>query len=241
MIPTRDIALKEGAGLLWLAPANLGGLSPADFAARFESAGPDMIRAGLILPVGLYAEAGFVSRLTFEPLTAQESEEWVACAKGPLSLASDGLCLGSTLAPDYFETDFSQFERIKHNQSCALGALIDTAPGHYWVEIYHYLPSELSGAHEYFLVCEDIPEVYRTAEPEAETPHAWFSRTRPNETPPRWISGQGNHGYLDFLIQLTPLTAQPPDSSISPIGEDGLLAWSYRKPERCPLGIACDL
>jgi hypothetical protein len=63
----------------------------------------------------------------------------------------------------------------------------------------------------------------------------YFTRTRPGEPVPEWVSqGWEDAVFLDFVIHLTPLGDQPVDL---PTDTSGSLDWQFRKPDVCPLGI----
>lgn len=227
-----EITIQEGAGLLWLASADLGGLSPAEFASQFDKQPSHFIRDGHLFAVGLNEDSGFHVRITDAALSESEQEEWVAQARAWLRVGAGGVYLGSVLAPDYFGEDLARFEKLNRSQKCELGALLAVEPGDYAVEIYNYLPSNLCGAADRFLAREDFYGLSNSEE--AEDPLAWFLDTRPQTSVPRWVKGEGDYGYLDFLVRLSPHKGKMPELLF---GEDNLPEWQYRKPQRCPLGL----
>jgi hypothetical protein len=232
MAKRTEFIIEEAGCLIWVAPKDLGGLSPTEF---YESDLSDLVERGAMMPLSLYQDDGYLVRVVEGDLSEEEEEEWTARARWKLALECGEMIVSGILTPD-IESEIKEIKPAKNGGSFWAGCSLKVAPGAWLVEIYSYPPGDLSGG---WMQIED-PEMYRLAmneesrfEPEA--PIEYFRRTRPAEQPPAWIEGKMDETqYVDFIIRLKPLDEDLPTPKI---GDDGGIEWEYRKPDRCPKGI----
>lgn len=197
------------------------------------------IRDGVFLPFELVQDASFIIRVVVdEPLSRQESDEWVGITRHKLRVP-DGRLVVIGGGPEYlWGEDMAEFSRF-----------LDVPPGDYLAEVHTYLQS-VNGKY-----CLD------DAGP-LEPLGAYFRRTRPDEPFPLWLrnecavdpeSDPGHEedwrvvdadydteqpSYVSFLLRLSPLTEEPPPTPT----EDGWfrIGEGARRPAACPLGIVAE-
>jgi hypothetical protein len=225
--------------LIWVAPGDLGGLSPEEFYKVFsgesEESLSDLVGRGAMMPLSLYQDDGYLVRVVEGDLSEEETTQWTARARWKLDLDCGKMIVSGILTPD-IESEIKEIKPAKNGGSFWAGCSLKVAPGAYQVEVYSYPPGDLSGG---WMQIED-PEGYRLCmneksrfEPEEVV--EYFRRTRPDEVPPAWIEGKIDEDYfVNFIIRLKPLASDLPTPKF---GDDGCIEWEYRKPDVCPIGI----
>ena len=234
-----DTMIEIAGGLLWLAPRNLGGLTPKAFSEMWMGGGGvgeslgDLIKRGAMMPLGLYQDDGYSIRFVQGALTEQEQVEWTAHAKMNLDLSCGELLVSGVLTPDFPQLEFPEMKEAEAETTTQFGCYLSLPPGTYRVDVYSYPPGDLSGGWGHIV---DSGTFGKVKELEAEKSLKYFERTRPGETPPAWIDcGDDETQYLDFLIQISDCDKSLPPATL---GEDGVgLEWEFRKPSKFPLGI----
>ncbi len=197
------------------------------------------VEEGIFLPFSLVQDDPFVIRVVLdEPLSAEESAEWVGVSRHRLRV-DDGILAVIGGGPEYlWGEDMDEFTRF-----------LEIPPGDYLAEVYTYLQG-VNGPH-----CLDA------AGPD-EPLGTFFRRTHPGRPFPPWLRNDcaddpgldpGHEEqwedaeaddeadfplYVDFLLRLTPLVQAPE----SPRLENGWFPESLgaRKPDRCPIGLIAD-
>ena len=231
-----DLHIEEAGCLIWLAPRSLGGLSPAALARVWEGQGDESVASlvlrGAMMPMALYQDDGYTVRFVVGDLTPQEDAEWVARVDWKLHVPCGEVLVSGILTPD-FEREFAEIVPAEPGGSYWAGAYVRVPPGDYRVEVLSYPPGDLSSA---WGVMTNPRTFGRHPTIRAEKPLDYFSRTRPGETPPAWITDAPDDGplFVDMIVRLTPLTEEPPAPQFE---DDTCLQWTFRKPERCPVGI----
>lgn len=233
-----EVMIEIAGGLLWLAPRSLGGLTPQQFSQMWLGGGApesleSLIQRGCMMPLSLYQDDGYSIRFVQGELTQQEREEWTAHSQMNLEIPCGELLVSGVLTPDFAELEFPQMGVAEPDAEYQLGCYLQVEPGSYRVDVYSYPPGDLSGAWGHIV---DSDTFGRIAGLESETAERYFERTRPDILPPAWINDQDDGTFfLSFLIQVTPHDATLPAPLM---GDDGVgVAWEFRKPEKCPLGI----
>lgn len=232
-----ELTIEQAGGLIYLADSNFGGLVPGKFHEFFTGASGlrELTEKGAVMAATLYQDDGYNVRVVFGELDDQEQDEWTARVSSTLDLSSGRMIISGVCDQDLgnYITDWRVSE---DGESHDLGAFIAVPPGVYAVSILSYPPGDLAGG---WMAIEDKAMFKacfgRDSGIEHEAPTAYFSRTRPGETPRKWhIDGWEDADFLNFLVQLVPVNGTVPSPRFE---ADGCLEWEYRKPEKCPYGI----
>ncbi len=208
---------------------------------------PDTIRTLIleetaIMPMGLYQDDGYYTRLVLRELNAREAEDWTARAAWQLNLPTGQVVISGVVDEDVETVAWADAEL----DGC-LQVYVDVPPGQYAATVYAYPPGDLSTG---WGQIADSRLFQPTPGIEPENPWDYFQRTRPGEPIPAWIGKDfaptpaeredyhqayySSNGHVNFVVQLLPLTTPVPTPEFE---EDNLIKWEFRKPERCPLGI----
>ena len=252
---TLDQAIRfrfwEAGCLIWVGAKDLGRLSYLEFCQLIwgedlEKLREAVIHRRLLIPLDLYQDDGYSVRLQMQPLTPQEDAEWVARARWYLDL-SQGQMVISGIA-DGEEDAFLTLPIATDSTAVeeAFQCYIDVPPGLYQVEIYSFAPWDLSTAWQQITGDGFFPT---SPGIEPESLPDYFKRTRPGHQPPPWIALELTEDseqkqqfyqqltdlqYVNFIIRLTSELTELPTVEIN---DNAAVAWEFRKPERCPLGI----
>ncbi len=234
-----EFIIEEAGCLIWVAPRDLGGLSPDEFYNVFSGGGGeslnDLVERGAMIPLSLYQDDGYLVRVVEGDLSDEEEAEWTARARWKLALDCGEMIVSGILTPD-IESEIKEIKPAKNGGSFWAGCRLKVAPGAYQVEVYSYPPGDLSGG---WMQIED-PRMFKLAMNEkarlkAEKPLKYFRRTRLGEKPPAWIEGDFEENeYINFIIRLLPLSSKLPMPEFE---EGGFIEWEFRKPDICPIGI----
>ncbi len=227
-----DFTIQEAGCLLYAADLKLGGNR---FAHLDERDWKPLTERGALLATSLYQDDGFNVRVRFGEIHPREASEWTSRVRWKLDLESGKMVVSGVCDPD-IEEYLADFPTAEPGGDYHLGCLVEAPPGEYAVTIYGYPPNDLAGG---WMAIEDRGNFKACFGQESafgyEKPLDYFARTRPGETPPDWIkNGWEDNSFLDFVIQLAPLTEDLP---LPAFESDGCLLWEYRKPEICPVGI----
>jgi len=200
-----------------------------------------------IMPLSLYQDDGYYTRVVFGDLNSREQEDWTARAQWQLMLPSGKLVISGIVDED--EEVPALAEAVPHD---TLQLYIEVPPGQYVVTLYAYPPGDLSTG---WGQIKHIDNGLFAPTPgiEPENPLTYFQRTRPNEAIPDWLGADyapteaerkhyfeafyaGNE-YVNFVVQLVPFTDTLPIPPTPNLEADGCISWEFRKPDRCPLGV----
>lgn len=241
MKPKRfDVSIDIAGGLLWIAPRSLGGYSPKVFSEIWMGGGEatveDLIRRGIMMPLTLYQDDGYIVRFVEGDLTASERDEWTAHACMNMGVPCGALIASGVLTPDFDSLEFPEFQEVTGTTSVRLGAYIKVVPGVYRIDLYSYPPGDLSGAWGHIVDPETFGEHPSL---QSEAANDFYQRTRPGEEMPPWIRLEDeDSSFVDFVVQISPEDLNLPPVEMS---EDGFgIKWSFRKPEKCPLGLVSE-
>ena len=247
-----EFSFWEAGCLIWVCSKDLGGLSYREFCSLIHGDNPAKLRQLILekkafMSMELYQDDGYSVRVIMGELNEQESEEWVARVRWKLNL-SCGKMVVSGIADDE-EDEFASMPSATEleDNSDLLQCYVEVPPGEYQVEVYSYAPGDLSTCWGQ-IVNPDLfcPQAGIEPEPLKD----YFYRTRPHEKPPAWIACEIEEDdkkrqehyeaarampCIDFIVKLSPSINDLP---IPEFGQDGCLMWEFRKPNRCPLGIA---
>ncbi len=236
-----DVAIQEAGSLIYLADSKFGGLDPGEFHNFFGGAPglKELTLQGSVMAGSLYQDDGYSVRILFGDLSEQEMEEWTSKISWKIDASSGRIALSGVCDED-LEEYMSDWTTAEDQGSYHLGTYIEVPPTVYSVTIYSYPPGDLAGG---WMRIEDrllFRQCFgKDSGLEFEKPIDYFKRTRPNETPRHWhLEGWEDKPFLSFLIHFTPDSAKAEHPEFEP---DGCLAWEYRKPERCPVGIELPL
>lgn len=234
-----DFAVQEAGCLIWVAPRDLGGVAAAHIGQIWmgsaEEETSDLVARGILLPMSLYQDDGYYVRFVVGDLTEQEEAEWTAHVCWKLNVACGQVMVSGCLSED-FEDEVSEIEPAVPGGSYWMGAYVEVPPGDYQVDVYSYPPGDLSAGWGHIT----DPSLYGKAPGIApENEMEYFRRTRPEEELPAWLKeGYDETPYVNFIIRLSPLASDLPFPKLE---EDGCLAWEFRKPEICPLGMRAEV
>lgn len=232
-----DFSIGEAGCLLYAADKNLGGLPFSRFHEFFggKKGLRDLVLQGAVLPMSLYQDDGYNVRVCLGDLTAEEQSEWTSKVAWKLNLES-GKMVVSGVCDEDLDDYLADFPQAETGGDYELGCLVELPVGEYAVTVYSYPPGDLAGGWMRLEKPDLFRECFGTdANLRYEKPLEYFTRTRPDETPPDWIKeGFEEASFLDFLIHLAPLSAELKTPEFEP---DGCIVWQYRKPEICPRGI----
>ncbi len=235
-----DFCIEEAGCLIWVAPRSLGGLSADDLAqvwmGQQEVATQELVQRGVMMPMALYQDDGYVVRFILGDLAEQEAAEWTSRVIWKLDIPCGEVLVSGVLTPD-FQEEFTTMAAAETNGSYWVGAYITVPPGTYQVEVYGYPPGDLSSGWGKITA----PRVFGSHPGiQPEKPLEYWRRTRPDETPPIWMTDEfeEERPYIDFVIRLSPLAGDMAEPALE---EDGCLQWEFRKPAICPAGIRSTL
>ena len=245
-----EFSFWEAGCLIWVGCQDLGGLSYEEFCNLIWGNDPEKLKQFVLekkafMPMNLYQNDGYSVRVVLGELNEQETEEWVARVRWKLNLSSGKMVISGIADEDaeYFRDMPSAIEQKDNDY---LQCYVEVPPGEYQVEVYSYAPGDLSTGWGQ-IVDPDLFTPSKGIEPESLK--NYFNRTRPNEEPPAWIGYEitdddeklkeyatlaSGYPCIDFIVKLSPVSDELP---IPELEDDGYLAWEFRKPERCPLGI----
>ncbi|WP_448573628.1 hypothetical protein [Trichothermofontia sp.] len=195
-----------------------------------------------IMPMSLYQDDGYTTQVVLGELDERQQEDWTARAAWQLHLPTGQLVISGIVDADVEVPAFTETD--PHD---TLQLYVEVPPGRYTVTVYAYPPGDLSTGWGQI----ENPQLFEpTAGIEPENPLDYFQRTRPSEPMPDWLGEdyaateaerqqyhqalEEGDRYLNFVVQLLPLVVPPP---IPQLEADGCLAWTFRKPQRFPLGI----
>lgn len=232
-----DFSIQEAGCLLYAADSKLGGFPFGELTEFFGGRGglKDLTLSGAIMATSLYQDDGYHVRIVFGDLNDAEKSEWTSCAAWKLNLES-GRMVVSGVCDDDLEDYLKDFPTAQTGGEYDLGCFVQIPAGEYAATVYSYPPNDLAGG---WMRIED-PTLFREcfgtdSGLKYEKPLDYFTRTRPNEMPPAWVKdGYESDNFLDFIIQLAPLSEELPPPDFEP---DGCILWTFRKPDHCPKGI----
>lgn len=232
-----DFSIQEAGCLIYVADRNFGGFEIGRFHEFFGGAKglDDLILKGAVMPMSLYQDDGYNVRVRFGELTEEEAANWTARVRWKLNFES-GEMIVSGVCDEDLEDYLEEFGYAEDGIECDLGYFVRVPKGEHEVAVYSYPPGDLAGG----WMRIEKPDLFKMcfgkeSHQEFEKPIDYFTRTRPNETPPAWINDEFDDiDYLNFLIQIKPLSGElkQPEFEV-----DGCILWEYRKPELCPLGL----
>lgn len=234
-----DFAVQEAGCLIWVAPRDLGGLSPAHVGQIWMGQAPektaDLVARGILMPMELYQDDGYYVRFMVGDLTEQEAAEWTARVRWKLNVACGQVMVGGCLSED-FEDEVAEIQPATPGGGYWMGGYVEIPPGDYQVEVYGCPPGDLSAGWGHITntsLFGTVPGI----EPESEM--EYFRRTRPGQALPAWLQeGYDETPYVNFIIRLSPLTDDLPFPKLD---GDGCLVWEFRKPAICPLGMRAEV
>lgn len=232
-----DFTIQEAGCLLYAADRNLGGFPWRELTDFFggRQGLKELTLQGAIMATELYQDDGYYVRVVEGELTEAEKNEWTARAAWKLNLESGEMVVSGVCDED-LEDYMEDFPVAAAGGSYHLGCFVQVPAGVYAVSLYSYPPGDLSGGWMRIESAREFKLCFgRESGIEHEKPLDYFRRTRPGDEPPAWVKDEyEDAAYLNFLIHLAPLEKDLPLPAFEP---DGCLAWQYRKPEICPLGI----
>lgn len=242
-----EFSFYEAGCLIWVAAKDLGGFSYHDVFHLFWSDHPNKIlEQQILLAMDLYQDDGYLVRVVLDELTPQEEEEWVARVRWKLNLTC-GAMIVSGIFDEEQSMSMPSVDDLEDDADI-LQCYVEIPPALYQVEIYSYAPGDLSTGWGQITNPDLFP-----AEPgiQPESIQDYFLRTRQmNEIQP-WIAYEiteeleekrkilstlNNISYVNFVIRLSPIIDD--NLPLPKIDDQGsMIAWEFRKPEKCPLGI----
>lgn len=232
-----DFLILEAGCLIYVADRGFGGYPAGEFHEFFGGVKGlrTLTEKGAVIAGSLYQDDGYNVRVVFGDLTEQEDLEWTSRIAWKLELDSGQMVVSGVCDEDLEET-MEEFPTAEDGGEYDLGTFVEVPPGKYAVAIYSYPPGDLAGGWMRLEKRGFFRETFgRDSEIPFEKPIDYFTRTRPGEIPRDWIKdGWEDANFLGFVIQLTPLAAEPPPLRFE---EDGCAGWEYRKPAICPVGI----
>lgn len=235
-----DFTIQEAGCLLYLADKNLGGYDISRFHEFFGGAEglDELVLKGAVMPMSLYQDDGYYVRVRFGEITDEEQANWTSRVRWKLNLESGEMAVSGVCDED-LEDYLEEFGVAENGGYYELGCFVQIPKGEYEVNVYSYPPGDLAGGWMRIEHPHDFKLAFGgQAGLDFEKPIDYFKRTRPDETPPAWITdGYDERAFLSFLVQIKPLTAEPEPVEFE---EDGCIKWEYRKPEICPVGIVLD-
>lgn len=178
-------------------------------------------KKGDLLPLMLVQDDPFIIRVVAgEPLSAQESEEWVARIDWHLNVSDGRLCItgGSVFSNEDYDADDPYYEGYV--------AELAIPKGRYRATLYTQVHGVNGGA--------VLDHVAGGEYGSGEELDAWWARTRGGEPRPAWDDEE----LAGFLLHLEPVE-KAPTKGLSELPEGGWFggAENARKPERCPRGL----
>lgn len=227
-----DFNIQEAGCLIYVADRNLAG---KPFGELHCTNWKDLTLQNAIMMMSLYQDDGFAVRVVTGDLTAEEKSEWTSKASWKLNFESGEMVVSGVCDED-LEKYMEDFGDGIENTDCHLGCIVKVPKGEYQVDVYSYPPNDLAGG---WMAIEDKSSFKlcfgKDSEIPFEKPMDYFNRTRPTEDPPDWIKNSYEDArFLDFVIHLSPISG---DVSMPNFEGDGCIAWEYRKPDICPIGI----
>lgn len=244
-----EFSFWEAGGIIWAGSLDdYEDFSDAWSRTAFRKAGFDPLAGELrafvcerwaAMPLRLAVDCGFRVRVVVGGLDEREREDWTARARWRLDLPSGRLLVSGSM--DNLDPPALDQADLDDLVECHVGV----PPGSYAVTIYAYPPYESSTGWDQIADPDTFPP---SAGIEPEHPLHYFARTRPGLALPDWLAasyfenGEAkdrphdalDSEYLEYLIQLTPISEAPADWAFDI--EKGP-QWEFRKPKRCPLGV----
>ena len=235
-----DVAVYNEATGFVVTSEDLAGNDPAQ--RNFEDRDNWMqgLREGLFMPVELYRDDPFLARIVLGELSADEQSESLAEVSWKLRVPCGVLVVaaGSEYVLGEANADFAEYFRR-----------IPVPPGDYLVTVHTLITSPNAAA------CLSLEE-------DADgTPRVgkWWRETRAGEKMPLWLQNALAEGYyadaaeageagdedydpaadpqVDFIVQLRPLTREPPGSVLEAATEGWFLFDKRHTLAQCPRGL----
>ncbi|MDS3860124.1 hypothetical protein RIF25_04825 [Thermosynechococcaceae cyanobacterium BACA0444] len=195
-----------------------------------------------IMPMELYQDDGFRTRVILRELNQREQEDWTARVAGQLNLPTGQMVVSGIVDRNQEVPALADID-----PEDGLQLYVNVTPGEYAVTVYAYPPGDLSTG--WGQIAD--PDLFKpTAGIEPENPLDYFLRTRPGEAMPDWLGAEygataaerdefnqaceESPGFIDFVVQLLPLKEPLPSPWLD--GEM-FIPWEFRKPQRFPLGV----
>jgi hypothetical protein len=227
-----EFKFGEAGCLIMVAPMSLGGYQFKDlawgvFANNADETGQQLVERNVLMAMSLYQDDGYIVRLVLGDLSKRETEDWVARVRWKLNIPCGKLLVTGVLDCE------DEIPEARDGDDFYIGCCyVKVPPGDYQVEVYSYPPYDLSTAWGQI----ENPELFKGSLA-SETPSDYFQRTRPNEEPPEWLDDENfdlENAYINFVVRLTALQEELPALKF---GDDELIEWEFRKPEKFPLGL----
>jgi hypothetical protein len=241
-----EFSFYEAGCLIWVGAKDLGGLSYQEFSRLLWSDNPiKVLEQQIFLAMDLYQDDGYLVRVVLGELTPQEEEEWVARVRWKLNLTCGAMIVSGILDEDE-SVNIPSVDDL-NEEADILQCYVEVPPAIYQVEIYSYPPGDLSTGWGQITDPDLFP-----AEPgiQPESIKDYFLRTRQMTEIPPWIAYEitenkrkkreilstlDDISYVNFVIRLSPIIDD--DLPLPKLDDDNSVAWEFRKPEKCPLGI----
>lgn len=245
-----EFSFWEAGCLIWVGAKDLCGMSYREFGHALWSSEPEqtskfMIENHAVLAMNLYQDDGYSVRVVMGELNTQEQEEWVARVRGKLDLSCGAIVVSGILDEDEEEfINLPSAEEIENGDG--LQCYVEVEPGIYQVEIYSYPPGDLSTGWgqiinpklfkpQQGIIPESLKDYFlRTRQPQEMTAWIGYEITEDEEQKQEFYQAAVDANYIDFVIRLSPVIEDLP---VPKLADDGAVAWEFRKPEKCPLGI----
>ncbi|TAF06737.1 MAG: hypothetical protein EAZ77_11640 [Nostocales cyanobacterium] len=245
-----EFSFWEAGCLIWVGAKDLCGLPYNEFCNLIwgnetEKIQPFILENLAFLAMNLYQDDGYRVRVVMGELNPQEQEEWVARVRWKLDLSCGAMVVSGILDED--EEEFQNLpsaEEIENGD--ALQCYVDVPPGIYQVEIYSYAPGDLSTGWGQItnprlfkpqpgIEPESIKDYFlRTRQPEEMTAWIGYEITEDEKKKSEYYQEAVEENYIDFIIRLSSVIEDLP---VPKLEADGGVAWEFRKPHKCPLGI----
>jgi hypothetical protein len=245
-----EFSFWEAGCLIWVGAKDLCGLPYNEFCHLIWGSDPEKLKKFILenqafLAMDLYQDDGYRVQVVIGELNPQEQEEWVARVRWKLNLSCGAMVVSGILDED--EDEFQNLPSASELQNDdGLQCYVEVPPGIYQVEVYSYAPGDLSTGWGQII----NPRLFKPQPGiEAETIKDYFLRTRKEEEISAWIGYEitedekkkqeyyqaaVEENYIDFIIRLSPVIEDLPLPNLE---AGGCVAWEFRKPEKCPLGI----
>lgn len=241
-----EFSFDEAGCVICVGAKELGGISYQEFCRLFWSDNPiKVIEQQVFLGMELYQDDGYLVRVVLGELTHQEQEEWVARVRWKLNLTC-GAMIVTGIFDEEESVSMPSFSNLDENEYI-LQCYVEVPPAIYQVEIYSYPPGDLSTGWGQITDPDLFP-----AEPgiQSESIKDYFLRTRQMTEIQPWIAYEitedkqkkqeilstlDDISYVNFVIRLSPIIDD--NLPLPKLDDNNFVAWEFRKPEKCPLGI----
>ena len=158
-----DFLIEEAGCLIWVAPRSLGGLTPAQLAqvwmGRATQNTGDLVKGGVMMPMSLYQDDGYLVRFILGELSQQEQAKWTARALWKLDISCGEVLISGILTPD-FNDEFSAIVPAEPTARIGLGL---TSACHRVSKSVSYIP--LLDRHPVARRCKPQPNTSRWLRP----------------------------------------------------------------------------